>query len=242
MKSIIKFFAIIMILSLIACSLRRKSKTSRKSSSKTKSKTTAGEYEGSELDIMVGKISQKMCLKVGREATYVFFGSITNYINKTLPDRVLYDKLFTTARDNTFTEYMESGQDLNLLQGKMMTTVMARLGGNTPAQIPKYWAEYAKKMQRDNQAYLEGLCNAAVGRSDKHKLYNDVADTANKFAQNGLQGGIHELAADKLSVNGVASMVTEKVIEITIWLIQRKMLNDANSNFFKDDEKKEKCI
>lgn len=221
MKSIIKIFAIVMILSLIGCSLRKRSKVTRR--------TKNLGFANSELDVVTQQIAQKMCLKVGREATYVFFGNINAFINKTLPDRALYEKLF----GRTFDEYR--GADKHLIQKNMMTTAMAVLGGNSMRQIPMYWKEYALKMQRDNAAYLEGLVAASKGRGDSFKLAKDVTETGQKFVEHG-SGAFSEIVADGLGVEGLGSMVTEKIIEVVIYLIQSDMLKNANSKFFTRQE------
>jgi len=194
-------------------------------------------YEGSELDFQVGKMAQKMCLKYGREVVYVFFGSITGYINHTLPDQATYKRLFTSGNNDSIAEYIDAVGSPSDLPRKMMTTVMARLGGNSPQQLPAYWELYAKQQQQRNQQYLERLAGAAAGRGDTYKLHNDVADTANKVLEHGVAGAANSVMSEALSVNGVASMVTEQLIKITIWLLQRKMLNDSSSKFFTNEEK-----
>jgi hypothetical protein len=102
--------------------------------------------------------------------------------------------------------------------------------------FPQDGTAYAKQQQISNQEYLERLGAAAVGRGDTFKLHNDVADTANKFVQNGVHEGVNSIMADKLSVQGVSSMVVEQLIKITIWLLQKKMLDDS-SRIYNSSEK-----
>jgi hypothetical protein len=223
MKFICQILALVLILSLISCSLRR-----RKSQTKTKVKTIDDRYGNSELEIAIERIAQKMCLKVGRQATYVFFENILPFIQGRLPanEASLYEEIF----ENSFRAAISTNKiDLRLIKQQIMTTAQAVLGGNSPLQSPAYWKAYSQQMTKDNQRYLQGLVTASRGQSAGFKSLNDKVDTAGKFLENGFRGGIHEVAQDAIGGGGIASMVSESIIDVVIYLIQRKMVNNAKS-------------
>jgi len=204
MQSIFKIFAIIMILSLITCSLR-------KGNTNTKSKTSGG-YSRSGLEVATQKIAQNMCLEVGKEATYVFFANIDNFINNSLPDKKIYEKIFS----NTFIEFKKDGYNMNGLQEKMMTTAMSAIGGHQSQQIPLQWKRWAQELvQKNNKHYLEGLVTSTKGNIE----------------------GSQKVVSNALAVDGITSMIVSKIIDVTIWAIQTKMMDDASSSVFSEEDK-----
>jgi len=229
MQSIIKFFAIIMILSVIACSLRRKN---TKTNTKAKTSALLPGYSRSGLEVATQKIAQKMCLEVGKEATYVFFGNIDNFINNTLPDKKIYEKIFKS----TFREFKKDGYNMNGIQEKMMTTAMSAIGGHQAQQIPLKWKRYAQGVQENNKHYLEGLVTSTKGNHDKLKNGAGAAGVAGKIVKHGVKGP-QKVVSNALAVDGITSMIVSKIIDVTIWAIQTKMMDDASSSVFSEEDK-----
>jgi len=216
MKITTKTFVIIVmvILSLISCSLRRKK------NSKTK-KLKRGNFDGSELDWATGRIAKIMCLQIGREATYIFFKNIDNYINNSLPDPRVYDYVFGRTFNNLSTE------EKRTIQQKMVMVAEVALGGNMVVNGPAYWEQYSANMYRENQRYLDGLVSASKG-NPAFKQQRDLVEAGANLAS----GGPRKIVESAGGVDGYGRMITELLIDITIYFIQRKMLNDARSNIF----------
>jgi hypothetical protein len=214
MKFLTKILALIFIFSIVTSSAKRR-------------RTRLDNYSGSELDAYIGQIAYHMCLHNGRDATYVFFGRIGSYINKTLTPkhRPIYDAIFGP----TFDSAIRSNKiDQSKIAREIMTTVEAKLGGNSPLQKPAYWKNYSDNMYQQNQQYLDGLNAAAQGTFEKLKNYNDMADVAGKVVENGFSA-YKEIISDAMG-GGAATMVTEAVLQGVVGLIQLRMLKNAHNS------------
>ena len=177
-----------------------------------------------------------MCLEVGKEATYVFFGNIDNFINNALPDKKIYEKIFSS----TFREFKKDGYNMDGIQEKMMTTAMSALGGHQAQQIPLEWKRYAQGVQENNKHYLEGLVSSTKGNHAKLKNGAGAAGVAGKIVKHGVVEGSQKVVSSALAVDGISSMIVEKIIDVTIWAIQTKMMDDASSSIFSEKEKAKK--
>jgi hypothetical protein len=185
---IIKILALLFIFSIAVSSLKRRRVPQK------------NPYEGSELDVYIGRIAQKMCKNVGRDATYIFFGKIKSFIDGTLENKTLYDKIFRT----TFSDAIKDQKiDLTQIERQIMTTVQTRLGGNSPLQNPSlYWKQYAENMYQQNQAYLNGL-------------------VAGRVVEHGISAAPKQIISNAMSSGGaVSGIVVEKLIEVVINIIQ----------------------
>ena len=215
---IIKILAFILIFSITLSSLKRR-----------RVHTKMNPFEGSDLDVTIRRIAQKMCLKVGRDATYIFFGKIKSFIDGTLKDTTLYDKIF----ENTFSNGIKNKKlDPTTIERKIMTTVSSALGGNSPLQSPRYWQEYAQNIYQQNQDYLSGLVQASSGAFERPKLANDVSDVAGKVVEHGIRAAPKEIISDAISGGGMAGIVIEKLMQVAVNIIQMKLLKQASSKVF----------
>jgi hypothetical protein len=214
MQFISKILALIFIFSILTSSAKRR-------------RTKLDKYRGSELDAYIGQIAYHMCLHNGRDATYVFFGRIGSYINKTLTpkDRPIYDAIFGTTFDNKINE---NKIDKSKIAEQIMSTVEAKLGGNSPLQIPEYWKAYSENMYLQNQDYLDGLINASQGNSEQLKKYNDMADVAGKVVKKGFSA-YKDIMSDAME-GGAATIVAEAVLQGVVGLIQLRMLKNAHNS------------
>merc|ERR1712151_499770 len=150
-------------------------------------------------------------------------------------DRNIYDAIF----GDTFKDMAARGYDLRGLADRMLTTAQVAIGGNTAQQIPAYWKYYAIEMQNQNKKYLEGLVKSAQGQSSDYKRNKDVAEVAGKVVKHGIAKGAQTVVSDALKVDGMSQMIVEKIIDITISLIQPHMLSNSagRSRQFSDEER-----
>jgi hypothetical protein len=209
-----------MILSLISCTLRRSNSKRR-----NRNNSLLRPYNGSDLDHYTQVIAQKLCLKIGREATYVFFKNINNYINGKLADRELYDRIFSDTFKNLDKGYLPDIQD------KMLISAQVALGGNTKVQSPMYWKEYSNRIYQQNKDYLDGLVSAAGGASDRLNGLNDRVSSAASFAQNGIRGGFNDIVSSNMEFEGAASMLFSLIMKVMISKIQQKILRNTSQAF-----------
>jgi len=266
MKIVLLVVSLLYILNLVDCSIKRlKAKNKRKNSSKNKYESKAtrswGKYEGSRLEACMESLAKRLCKDMGKDATYVFFGNIDNYINGSLKDKKLYDNLF----GNTFTEGIQN-RNINpdRIQEQIMTTAMGVLGGRTENQHnypPAYWREYSRQMAQDNRLYLNGLVAASkngVGsayeamnpKPPKKGLwertkeaitdnFSDAVEVGGKILEDGFKESASSLGkfrdeSGALTAGGenIASQLGSLIIDISNYFIQRHMLNQSDSIIF----------
>merc|ERR1712032_639180 len=246
MKSIKILSLIMFFLSIISCSLRTiKSKNKIKRRNKSKSKTSAS-YGGSELDVMTKIISQRMCKKVGKRATYNFFNNIDNFINGKLDDDALYVEIF----GDTFSEAKRMGTiDFNKIQTQMLYSMMQAYGGNGQhTQPPVYWDLYSEDMQRQNGEYLNGLAKAASAKSAFYRATARVkevkgnVDNAQQVAELGanvFNDGPKKAFADYIE-GGATNVISPAsgmkwLQKIAITITQTHIMHQANSAIFNSE-------
>jgi hypothetical protein len=190
-----------------------------------------------ELDIKIGRIAQKMCLQIGRDATYIFFGKLKSFIDGTLKDTALYDKIFK----HTFSDAIRDRTiDLTKIEGQIMSHVQSRLGGSSPIEKPAYWKQYAENMYQQNQAYLNGLVKATKGASEQFKKANDKIGVVEKVVKHGIRDAPKEIIEDAMTSGGaIPSIVVEKLMEVAVNVIQMKLLKQASSRVFTEQQSRE---
>merc|ERR1712032_1164620 len=245
MKSIKILSLIMFFLSIISCALRTiKSKNKIRRRNKSKSKTS--NFDGSELDVMTRIISQRMCKKVGKRATYNFFNNIDNFINGKLDDDALYVEIF----GDTFSEAKRMGTiDFNKIQTQMLYSMMQAYGGNGQhTQPPVYWDLYSEDMQRQNGEYLNGLAKAASAKSAFYRATARVkevkgnVDNAQQVAELGanvFNDGPKKAFADYIE-GGATNVISPAsgmkwLQKIAITITQTHIMHQANSAIFNSE-------
>lgn len=252
MKLIIKILAIILIINLIGCSFRRLKK------SKSKSKTS--NFDGSELEYQTKIIAGKMCNKVGRAATYAFFKNMDNYLSGSLQDSKLYDAIWgTTFKTNSHLDMNTVSQSMfSTVQVALGGNWDEEPQAYWDAYVKKMAADNARYLKGLVAATKGQSAAAAMNPRPAPKMglfgktWNYIKSGFTNHGTDALEIGntIHSSVVDgnpaleeynqfknsdgdlSQASEQLISKAAQTVIETVIYLLQRKMLNDASSNIF----------